>query len=123
MKKLAFVAAAALLASSVLFAVDYEVKTVTGKVTFAESEKGKQKPVTSGMTLSDTAIVALGTNSKLVVTADGKDITLRTPKKASLGDLISTKNGISGSQAKKGKGTATAASRASDVMAEGELDD
>lgn len=115
------VVAIALLLGSV-FAESYEVKSVSGKVTYAES-KGKTKAVVSGMTLTDETFVNLGANSKLVLSSEGKDIVLRTPKKASVADLISAKNGIAGSTAKKGKGSATAASRASDVMAEGELDD
>ena len=104
-------------------AKDYEVKSVSGKVTYSESEKGKANPVKTGMTVNDETIVTLGTNSKLVLTADGKDITLRTPKKGTVAEQIEAKLGMSGSVSKKGKGTATAASRASDVMAEGELDD
>ena len=122
MKK-TLIAMVCLLAGAMLFADDYQVKSVTGKATYAESEKGKAKPIKEGMTLSDETIVSLATNSKIVlVSADGKDITLRTPNKATVSELISAKLGISG-MAKKGKGTATAASRASDVMAEGELDD
>ncbi len=105
-----------------LFAENYEVKSVTGKASFSDSEKGKLKPITVGMTLTDETIVNLATNSKIVISADGKDITLRTPKKATVAELISAKQGIAGT-AKKGKGTSTASSRASDVMAEGELDD
>ena len=102
-------------------AKDYEVKSVSGKVTYEDGKK--TNPVKAGMTVSDETVVTLGTNSKLVITADGKDITLRTPKKATVSELVETKLGMSGSSAKKGKGTATASSRASDVMAEGELDD
>ncbi|MBQ9206339.1 MAG: hypothetical protein IJ158_06445 [Treponema sp.] len=122
MKKSVFVAGA-LLAFAAFFASakDYEVKSVSGKVTY--EQKGKNVALKAGATVSDETVVTLGTNSKLVLTSDGKDITLRTPKKASVSELIETKQGISGSVAKKGKGTATASSRASDVMAEGELDD
>ena len=124
MKKTLFLACTMLaFASFLASAVDYEVKAVSGKVTYSESEKGKALPVKTGMTVTDETIVTLGTNSKLVLTSDGKDITLRTPKKATVAELIDTKLGMSGSTAKKGKGTATASSRASDVMAEGELDD
>ena len=42
---------------------------------------------------------------------------------SAVAEQIEAKLGMSGSVSKKGKGTATAASRASDVMAEGELDD
>ena len=121
MKK-TILAALCLLASIALFAESYEVKSITGKVAYAESEKGKMKPVTVGMTLTDETILNLATNSKIVISADGKEITLRTPKKATVSDLILAKQGIAGT-AKKGKGSATASSRASDVMAEGELDD
>lgn len=122
MKK-SMVIAGAMLALTTFFAMakDYEVKSVSGKVTYTDG--GKSNPVKAGMTVSDETVVSLGTNSKLVLTSDGKDITLRTPKKATVAELIDTKLGMSGSTAKKGKGTATASSRASDVMAEGELDD
>ena len=110
-----------LLTALSVYAKDYAVKSVSGKVTFLEN--GKSSPVKSGMTVTDETVVTLGTNSKLVLSADGKDITLRTPKKAKISELIETKLGMSGSTAKKGKGTATASSRASDVMAEGELED
>lgn len=122
MKKSIFIAGS-LLALTAFFASakDYEVKSVSGKVTYEDGKK--TNPVKAGMTVSDETVVTLGTNSKLVITADGKDITLRTPKKATVSELIETKLGMSGSSAKKGKGTATASSRASDVMAEGELDD
>lgn len=124
MKK-SMVIVGALFAFAAVFASakDYEVKAVSGKVTYSESEKGKANPVKEGMIVNDETIVTLGTNSKLVLTADGKDITLRTPKKGTIAEQIDTKLGMSGSVSKKGKGTATASSRASDVMAEGELDD
>jgi len=122
MKKL-LVLVVSLLAGAVLFAESYSVKSVTGKATYAESEKGKQKPVTVGMTLSDDTVLTISMNSKVVITQeDGSDITLRTPTKATVSELIDAKIGIAGG-AKKGKGTATASSRASDVMAEGSLDD
>lgn len=112
-----------LFAGALLFADNYEVKTVVGKVSSVE-EKDKKVPLTPGMTVSDATIVNIGINSKLVLlTAEGKSVTLRTPVKASVADMIESKNGLNGSLAKKGKGTATAASRASDVMAEGELDE
>ena len=112
------------LSTCAAFAKDYEVKGVTGKVTFSETEKGKQKALASGMKVSDETFVTLGTNSKLVLAdEEGKEITLRTPKTATVSELIDIKLGISGSAAKKGKGEATASSRASDVMADGELDD
>ena len=124
MKK-SLIIAGALFAVAAFFASakDYEVKSVSGKVTFSESEKGKTNPLKAGMTVNDETIVTLGTNSKLVLTSEGKDITLRTPKKGTVAEQINTKLGMTGSVAKKGKGTATASSRASDVMAEGELDD
>lgn len=123
MKK-SFVIAGLLFAAASFFASakDYEVKSVSGKVTYSEAGKNKSSPVKAGITVTDETVITLGTNSKLVLSADGKDITLRTPKKATVAELISAKQGIAGT-AKKGKGTATASSRASDVMAEGELDD
>ncbi len=123
MKK-SFVLAGLLFAASSFLAAakDYEVKSVSGKVTYSEAGKSKSSPVKTGITVTDETVITLGTNSKLVLSADGKDITLRTPKKATVAELIAAKQGISGT-AKKGKGTATASSRASDVMAEGELDD
>ncbi|MBO4403815.1 MAG: hypothetical protein J5780_00570 [Treponema sp.] len=121
MKKV-FIILAGLFMSMALFAEDYEVKSVTGKVTL-EASKGKAETVAPGMILNDESVITLGANSKLVISVDGKDITLRTPKKETLAEFIEARNQINGSSAKKGKGTATAASRASDVMAEGELDD
>ena len=121
MKKILVVLAGLFLAAS-FFAEDYEVKSVSGKVTL-EASKGKNEDVKPGMTLTDESVITLGANSKLVISADGKDITLRTPKKETLSEFINARNQINGSSAKKGKGTATAASRASDVMAEGELDE
>ena len=121
MKKVLFVLAGLFLAAA-LFAEDYEVKSVTGRVTL-EASKGKSENVAPGMIISDESVITLGANSKLVITVVGKDITLRTPKKETLAEFINARNQINGSSVKKGKGTATAASRASDVMAEGELDD
>lgn len=122
MKK-SLLAAGVLLALSgfVVSATEYEVQSVSGKVTFV-GEKGKNSPLKAGMTVSDETIVTLGTNSKLVIVSDGKSITLRAPKKGTIAEQIDTKLGMAGAS-KKGKGTATASSRASDVMAEGELDD
>ena len=122
MKKL-LVMAAALFAATMLFAEEYEVKAVTGKVTCAESVKGKQQNVVPGMKVTDDTLITLSPNSKLVIEIDGKEVSLRTPQKGTIAEYIAAKNEIAGTSAKKGKGTATAASRASDVMAEGELDD
>ena len=115
--------AGAMLVFSVFFAsaTEYEVQSVSGKVTYI-GDKGKTSAVKAGMTVTDETIITLGTNSKLVISADGKSITLRAPKKGTVAEQIDTKLGMSGAS-KKGKGTATASSRASDVMAEGELDD
>ena len=115
--------AGALPVLSVFFAsaTEYEVQGVSGKVTYV-GEKGKKAALKVGMTVTDETIVTLGTNSKLVISADGKSITLRAPKKGTIAEQINTKLEIAGAS-KKGKGTATASSRASDVMAEGELDD
>lgn len=121
MKKL-FIVLAALFITTSVFATEYIVLGVTGKVTFSDSAKGKAKTVTNGQVLSDDTILTIAANSKIVLSFNDSEITLRTPTKATVAELISAKMGIAGN-AKKGKGTATAASRASDVMAEGELDD
>ena len=122
MKKLLTVIVAAFM-GGLLFAASYEVKSVAGKVTYADSPKAKAKPVTVGITVQDETFITLGENSKIVLNVDGKDITLRIPKKATVAELIATKNEVASPLAKKGKGTATAASRASDVMEAGKLDE
>ena len=122
MKKLLIIASL-LLASAFVFAESYEVKDVAGKVSCAKSAKEKSAPLKKGMTVTDETYITLGENSKLILVIDGKDVTLRIPKKATVAEMIAAKEDASSPIAKKGKGTATAASRASDVMAEGELDE
>ena len=71
MKKSIFIAGS-LLALTAFFASakDYEVKSVSGKVTYEDGKK--TNPVKAGMTVSDETVVTLGTNSKLVITADSE---------------------------------------------------
>ena len=122
MKKL-FILFLGFLMGSLLFAASYEVKVVAGKVTYAESAKSKAKPVTVGMIVQDETFITLGENSKIVLNVNNKNVTLRIPKKATVAEMIATRNEVASPLAKKGKGTATAASRASEVMTAKVLDE
>lgn len=126
MKKiLAFIAALA--AGSALFAAEvYTVKSVKGKVTY-EASAGRFKDVSVGQKLPEAAVINTGVNSTLVLSVDGKDVTVRPMSKGTVSSLVSgngpaaafKKNPTSSSRAvaaaadKTGKGIGTASERSS----------
>ncbi|MBP5284448.1 MAG: hypothetical protein J6Y93_07285, partial [Treponema sp.] len=61
MKKVLIVLAGLFLTTA-LFAEDYEVKSVSGRVTY-EASKGKAENVAPGMILNDESVITLGANS------------------------------------------------------------
>jgi len=120
-----------------MFAADsYKVVSVTGKVTY-EASPDNWKNVTVGQELSGASVVNTSLNSTLVVSADGKESTIKAMSKGTIASLIGgtvAKGGLKkagGLKASKigddvegnTKGTATASSRASEAKADVEWDE
>jgi plasmid maintenance system antidote protein VapI len=97
---------------SFLFAEEYEVKSVSGKVMYM-ADKAKLKKITVGQILTDETNITIDVNSKLILTTqNGKDIFLRQQGKASISQMINNRKKIAGITVDAKKGIATHASRA-----------
>src|SRR5574344_297479 len=84
-----------LLCSVTLFAqaaVQYTVKEVSGKVE-VETAAGKWEAVTVGMTLSPSAVINTGLNSKLVLENGDAVISIKPMKKGTVEKLIAEVSG------------------------------
>ena len=121
---LAFVVAALL---SVCFAFaegSYVVKSVKGKVQY-EVSPGKMENIKVGQTLSSSTVVSIGSKSSVVLTFEGKDITISAMKKGTVDKLTAKGSGslkaggtvagnnVSGTSSGSKSGVSTASSRAS----------
>lgn len=74
----------ALLSACFVFAEgSYVVKSVKGKVQY-EAAPGKMQDVKVGQTLSASTVVDTGLNSILVLTIDGKDLTIKAKQKGTV---------------------------------------
>ena len=118
-----------------LFAEDYEVLTVIGKVSYEKA--GKWKNVKVGEKISDNCNINIEENSSITFDVNEKRITLRGPRSNVLAALLKEKNTVKKSTAntsvKKGstvdttkkasKGVATASSRASESQGAAILDE
>lgn len=118
-----------------LFAEDYEVLTVIGKVSYEKA--GKWKNVKVGEKISDNCNFKIEENSSITFDVNEKRITLRGPRSNVLAALLKEKNTVKKSTAntsvKKGstvdttkkasKGVATASSRASESQGTAILDE
>lgn len=118
-----------------LFAEDYEVLTVIGKVSYEKA--GKWKNVKVGEKISDNCNFNIEENSSITFDVNEKRITLRGPRSNVLAVLLKEKNTVKKSTAntsvKKGstvdttkkasKGVATASSRASESQGTAILDE
>lgn len=92
-----------LLCSMTLFAqtaIQYTVKEVSGKVE-VETAAGKWEAVTVGMTLSPSAVINTGLNSKLVLQNGDTVLSIKPMKKGTVEKLIAELSG-SGSSIKLG---------------------
>lgn len=92
-----------LLCSITLFAqtaIQYTVKEVSGKVE-VETAAGKWEAVTVGMTLSPSAVINTGLNSKLVLQSGDTVLSIKPMKKGTVEKLIAELSG-SGSSIKLG---------------------
>lgn len=126
-KKGLILAVLAVLMTGSLFAANYVVESVTGKVTY-EATPGSWKDVTVGQELSDSTVINTGLNSTLVISVSGTKVTIKAMQKGTLDSLASAAGGAKG--LKKGpavakdttadatttqKGVVTASSRASEA--------
>ena len=130
MKKRLVVLALLAMAASSLFAADYVVKTVKGKVQF-ESQPGVWVDVKVGQVVSDSTNLNTSLNSFVILELDGNEITIKAMQKGSVDSLVASTAGSKG--VKKGtiksstvagktngtsKGVATASSRASEAKSD-----
>ncbi len=131
---LTFVVAA--FASLALFAENYTVKSVTGKVQYQTG--GAMKAVKIGQILPDTATVSTSLNSALVlVSTDNRTVTIKAMKKNTISKLVAegsrggtlkkgsgvSKSNVAGASSGGDKGVATASSRASEAKEDVEWDE
>ncbi|MBQ6058268.1 MAG: hypothetical protein IJJ70_00720 [Treponema sp.] len=129
-----------LLGAAMLFAENYEVKSVSGKVTY-ESAPGKWSEVKKGQKLSDSTVLNTSVNSKLVlVTEDNTTVTVKAMQKGTAESLVKAnasvakglkknpastiaKKSAAGAVTENSKGVATASSRASEAKEDIEIDE
>lgn len=128
---IAFIAAALLSVCLAFAEGSYVVKSVKGKVQY-EVSPGKMENVKVGQTLSSSTVVSVGSKSSVVLTIDGKDVTISAMKKGTIDKLTAKGSGsltsggkvagnnVSGSASNSRNSVSTASSRASD--AKGDLD-
>ena len=129
-----------LLGAAMLFAENYEVKSVSGKVTY-ESAPGKWSEVKAGQKVSDSTVLNTSVNSKLVlVTEDNTTVTVKAMQKGTAESLVKAnasvakglkknpastiaKKSAAGAVTENSKGVATASSRASEAKEDIEIDE
>ncbi|MBO4319790.1 MAG: hypothetical protein J5857_04900 [Treponema sp.] len=113
----------------------YVVKSVKGKVQY-EVSPGKMENVKVGQALSASTVVSIGSKSSIVLTLDGKDITISALKKGTVDKLTASSKGsaslksggvaassnVSGNTASSRASVSTASSRARDGNDELEWD-
>ncbi len=118
--------------ATVLFAKDYSVNSVKGKVQYQDGSEWKS--VTKDTVLTDETVIKTGVNSTLVVTVDGKKSTVKALQEGQLSALtakmasgIKRSGELSKTDVKAAgdttKGTSTASSRASEAKADVEWDE
>ncbi len=109
-----------------VFAQDFKVIKVIGKVLSGEGNK-----ITVGQILTSSSEVNVGVSSVLIVESEGKSYTIKAMRKGKISTLIFSENGTNGSGEIKEvsdasssvkKGASTAASRAENDEEEGEDD-
>lgn len=129
-----------LLGAAMLFAENYVVKSVSGKVTY-ESAPGKWTEVKAGQKVSDSTVLNTSVNSKLVlVTEDNTTVTVKAMQKGTAESLVKAnasvakglkknpastiaKKSAAGAVTENSKGVATASSRASEAKEDIEIDE
>ena len=130
MKKILLLLSVLFISVSSVFAADYVVKTVKGKVQF-EAEPGVWKDVQVGQVVADSTNLNTSLNSFVVLDKAGKEITVKAMQKGTVDSL--TRETVASNGIKKGaiktstvagkttgssKGVSTASSRASDAKAD-----
>ena len=131
-KGLAFALVALLSACFVFAEGSYVVKSVKGKVQY-EVAPGKLENVKVGQTLSSSTVINTGLNSTMVLTVDGKEITIAQMKKGTVDKLTvanagglktgaSASSGVAGTASSKAS-VSTASSRASEAKEDVDWDE
>lgn len=139
MKKIVVVAAM-LMAAGFISAEKFEVKSVTGKVTY-EAAPGKWVEVKVGQKLSDSTVLNTSVNSKVtIVPENGAEVTVKAMQKGTVSALskanVAVAKGLKKNPAstvaskriadevtESNKGVATASSRASEAKDDFEIDE
>lgn len=113
-----------------LFAENFTVKAVTGKVTY-EASAGKFSDLTVGKTIAGSTIINTSLNSTVTLTAeDGSEVVIKAMSKGPVDSLVAAfaksskglkknpalaKTDVAGESKGGSSGTATASSRASEA--------
>ena len=71
-----------------VFAEDYTVESVTGKVE-REVSPGKWQALAKGMVLNPATVIDTGLNAQLVLSAGGRSVTVNARQKGTVENLIS----------------------------------
>ena len=119
---------------SLVFAENYTVKSVKGKVQF-EVSPNKFEDVKVGQTLSDSTVVNTGVNSTIIITLNDKEFTIKPMQKGTVENVKEGKRtGLSKggkkvdtthvAEAEEGRtAVSTASSRASEAKEDYDWDD
>jgi hypothetical protein len=73
--------------AGMVFAEEYTVESVTGKVE-REVSPGKWQALARGMVLGPAAVIDTGINAQLVLSAGGKSVTINAMQKGTIENLI-----------------------------------
>lgn len=94
-KSILFIALALFMSASIFAAASstFKVKSITGKVTY-EATPGNWKNVTQGQELLASTVINTSLNSTVVVTVDGKDVTIKAMQKDTIDSLVAAANGV-----------------------------
>ena len=128
-----------LLTAAFLFAETYEVKSVSGKVTY-ESAPGKWTSVKKGQKISESTVLNTSVNSKVVLVLEDKsEVTIKPMQKDTAAVLVKAHTSVAKGLRKSpsivvksetgsdvtenSKGTLTASSRASEAKDDLEIDE
>ncbi len=140
MKKLLVLFSVVLMLGGFVCAETYEVKSVTGRVTY-ESAPGKWAELKKNQKISDSTVLNTSLNSRVVLVAEDKsEVTIKPMQKGEAAALVKSNKGegnglkknpsataakkdVAGEVTENAKGTSTASSRASEAKEDFEIDE
>ena len=140
MKRLFVVLSALIVMGGAVFAETFEVKSVSGRVTY-ETAPGKWAELKKNQKISDSTVINTSLNSRIVLVSEDKsEVTIKPMQKGQAAELVKSNKGegnglkknpsataarkeIAGDVTENSKGTSTASSRASEAKEDFEIDE